>query len=199
MLELRPLKKEDIPLLWTERFLARPNLRTPRLMPVEDQEKFYDTVVCNRDSCHYYYAVVDSGTVVGVTGLTYIDWINSRAEISLLIYSDYRKLGLGSNTVKLILKEGFENLGLHAIYGECYKINSQELFWLIALDSQNYSFHETTLPCTKLWNGKYYDSLFFTIWREQCSESCSESFCHCRHSEALSTSADTTLKQPVTA
>lgn len=58
--------------------------------------------------------------IVGLCGLTGIDQIHRKAEFSLLIGTEHRKKGYGSQALILLLNFGFESLGLNLIFGETF-------------------------------------------------------------------------------
>lgn len=76
---------------------------------------------------HRYYAVTIHDACVGVTGLTYLLRVPGEAEISLVLGPMYRRVGIGSKAVDLILEEAWR-LGLSAVIGECYAFGNVR-FW----------------------------------------------------------------------
>ena len=94
-------------------------------------------------------------------GLTYIQWENRLAEISLIVDPDLVKQGIGSDAVEMLLDEAFNKMNLKTVFGECYKSNSAHEFWFRL--TQKYEGYTTILPNRKYWNGEYSDSLFFSI------------------------------------
>lgn len=138
-------------------------LRTPYLLTEEMQEEFYRDVCCNRDSPHRYYAIYDdSGAFVGMGGLTFIQWENRLAEISLILDPEDRGRGLGEQAVDMLLAEAFDGMGLKTVTAECYESNQSGIsFWTKVADQ--YGAYRTTLPNRKLWNGRFWSSLYISI------------------------------------
>ena len=200
MIYLDALQREDMPLIVRWRNQNPEGARTPYLLNQEMQADWYETVVCDRDSKHRYWAVrrpasvkerreleINRPTVgmrstkksaraqrvwadgedwfVGISGLTNIEWENSRAEIALMIDPERRGQGLGKMALRETLAWGFHNMGLHRIYGECYKCNGSLEFWKTAADA--YDAHWHTEPQTKWWGGVWHDSFCFSISVEQ--------------------------------
>lgn len=64
-----------------------------------------------------------SAELIGVAGLTSLDWANRRAEFSLYIAPDQQKNGYGRQALSMLLTHGFENLGLNQIWGETFEGN----------------------------------------------------------------------------
>ena len=106
------------------------SLRTSCELTEEMQEDFYRDVICNRNSPHRYWSIFNKDKFVGFGGLTFIEWENRLARISLIIDPIHRKEGLGEKAVDLILDKAFNYMNLHTVCGECYKCNSAGwYFW----------------------------------------------------------------------
>ena len=77
-----------------------------------------------RDPDTEMFAVLDGREgLVGVCGLTSIDYINSRAEFSLYINPEEQANGYGKAALTELLKFGFNTLGLNRIWGETFDAN----------------------------------------------------------------------------
>ena len=122
------------------------------------QEEFYRDVICTPNSNHRYWMMNDGASLAG---LTYIDWINRIAEISLIVDPSRSKKGYGEASVLELIRKGFNELGLNEIYGECYLCNPGLGFWKKM--AEKYKWYTTVLPRRKLWKLKYYDSLYFSV------------------------------------
>jgi RimJ/RimL family protein N-acetyltransferase len=99
-----------------------------------------------------------------MAGLTDISPENGSAEISLIVAPRYRHSGTryGSRTVEAILVEAFMRMRLETVYGEVYTCNTDAVvFWKTI--AERLSAYTTTLPRRKFWNGKLWDSLYFSI------------------------------------
>jgi len=108
------------------------------------------------------YFESDNWRPVGMGGLTGIQWENRIAEISLIIHQHWRNRGIGQIAAALLLDEGFGNLGLKTIFGECYLCNCNTVqFWKFF--ARVYFGYTTTLPNRKYYKGKFWDSLYFSI------------------------------------
>jgi len=140
-------------------------LRTPYLLTKEQQEHFYQNVVCDRNSRLRFWSLRnDNNSLIGLAGLINIEWENGLAEISLIFDPDCIGKGYGPHAVQLLLAEGFNNLGLATIYGECYECNPAVGFWEHMVEK--YGGYSTKLPRRKRWEGKLYDSLYFSFCME---------------------------------
>jgi len=140
-------------------------LRTPYLLTDEMQEDFYRDVICNRDSRHRYYSLIDADDngvkhLFGFGGLTNIEWENGRAEISLVMNPAVRGQGYGMQAAELLIREGFYSLRLETIDGEVYNCGNVG-FWERVCDK--YGAYSTDLLGRKYHHGILYDSMYFAI------------------------------------
>lgn len=156
---------EDMEPIRTWRNAALETLRTPFPLTKEQQEEWYKNEICNRNSKSRFFAIVDNGLLVGYGGVENVQWENSIGEISLLISPDARKKGFGFQSALDIINYAFDNLNLHTVFAECYSNNTAVNFWhKVFAHYQNYT--EVVLPNRKYCNGKYYDSMYFSVSRE---------------------------------
>ncbi len=73
-----------------------------------------------------YFAIEADGTVVGTTVLYEIDYISRRSEFGVAIYNkNYWNKGIGTEVLKLMLKYGFEVLGLNRIMLRAFEENKR--------------------------------------------------------------------------
>jgi len=98
---------------------------------------------------------------VGISGLTNIEWENSRAEIALMVDPSRRGKGIGREALRETLKWGFERMGLRWIHGLCYHCNGSLSFWRKVADEWAYYTEER--PNQKLWDGAVHDAFYFDI------------------------------------
>ena len=162
-MELRAPTRADVEEVRQWRNDALHTLRTPYRLTEEMQAGFYDDVICNRQSKDRWWSCYTAGALVAFGGLTGIEWENGLAEISLIVKPDFRGQGYGGQVVELILDEGFGNMGLRTIYGECYECNSAIEFWKKITEGRDGYY--TIIPRRKLWQGQLYDALHFSVWR----------------------------------
>ncbi len=69
------------------------------------------------------YALRSGKALVGMCGLTGIDLINRRAELSLFIGIEHQRSGYAERGLKTLFKHGFQNLGLNIIFAEMIEYN----------------------------------------------------------------------------
>jgi len=145
---------------------VRSSLRTSGITTLASQLDFCEKLSDN-DSIRYFAIVdeVDPEVVVGMGGLVNIEWSNGIGEIAILIDPKFKKRGFGKQAVDLIIEEGFDNMGLKTIYGECYACSPALNFWRKMATSRGWK--TTILPRRKLWYGRLHDSFYFSIEAEK--------------------------------
>jgi len=178
-MKLRVLSREDLEAYRDWRHKTMETLRTPILLTKEMQDEFYSTIICNRNANHRYWGIwrynwkgdgfysdYAGWTLIGVGGVTNISWENRNAEISLVLGDGFQGKGYGYKAAELLYDQGFNYMNLETIYGEVYWTNPRGLkFWFRF--TANYGGSNVTLSRRKYWKGRYYDSDYFTITKEQ--------------------------------
>jgi len=108
------------------------------------------------------YGIRDGNNLVGVCGLTSIDWVNRRAEFSLYIASEYQGNGYGEAALRLLVEHGFNVLNLNSIWGEAFDGNPAiNMFKKVGFIEEGrrrqFYFRE----------GKYIDAILFSLMRSE--------------------------------
>lgn len=160
-LRLDALDWDDVQRVREWRLTCREGLRTPHMITEDQQTTFYEGVVCNTHANSRFWAVRDNGCLVAMVGLVGIQWENGLAEVSLITDPAEKGRGFGSAALEMLLREGFDNMGLATIYGECYHSNPALGFW--EKMAERHGATTTTLPRRKRWAGRLWDSLYFSF------------------------------------
>ena len=176
-MKLEPLTKEQCEKVRIWRNQIPESLRTPYPLTREQQEKFYEQVICNRNSPHRYWAIMkDCGDLrpdrecnhfIGMGGIINIQWQNRIAEISLILGGDWHKNGEGDGkkAVELLLDQAFNYLNLQTVFGEVYHCNEKAAnFWLEI--TRKYQGKTSVLRNRKFWKDQYHNSRYFSIDRD---------------------------------
>jgi len=167
-MKLKPLTREDCEVArhWRNECLA--TLRTPYFITEEMQSTFYDDVICSRNSPHRYWGISEDKTLIAMCGITDVAFENSIGEISLIVNPDYKRKGYGEKAVDLLLNKAFNQMGLKTVFGEVYCSNESGVkFWSNVCDK--YEGYKTLLLDRKFWEGKFHDSIYFSINKENFS------------------------------
>lgn len=162
---LRAIKREDIEQLrrWRNLPEVLSMVREYRQIGEIHQERWFESLTDDRDQVLFSILRGADGSLLGVTGLTYINWVYRHGEISIIINPDESNKGYGTEALQMTLRHGFQTLNLHMICGEIYEFNitNRHVF-------EKVGFHEDgKLRHNYYWNGKYYDSIFYSILQEE--------------------------------
>ncbi|MFA5305895.1 MAG: GNAT family protein [Candidatus Babeliales bacterium] len=163
--------------------------RTPYLLTQEQQEIFYRSIVCDRQANARYwgiwtdlkgfklkyehdpyepvnYPIVEEqkeDKFIGMGEISNIQWENRLGEIGLIMNPGYAYMA--EQAIELILEQVFDYLNLENVYGECYECSPYLSIWEETCGK--YNARCCYLPNRKYWGGKYYNSLYFNINREE--------------------------------
>lgn len=160
-IQLRAIEKSDLPIIqrWRNDEAIQPFVREYRELTMTHIDNWYESTVLNSD--FDFFLVQDSNKkAIGISGLTYIDWINKHADLHLGIYElQWGDFKTGSQIIEVMLKYAFEKLGLNKVYAEIYEndINKIDLFlkngFVKDADLREHYFHE----------GNYISSFIFSF------------------------------------
>ncbi len=110
----------------------------------------------------------DLGLEVGSTYLRDIDMKNKKAELGIFIGEDNaRGRGIGTKSVELTVKYGFEELKLHKIF---LRVFSDNIAGIKAYEKAGFEYEGTAKDDIKLPNGKYQDIIFMAIINKNMEE-----------------------------
>jgi diamine N-acetyltransferase len=109
----------------------------------------------------------DSWLPIGGCGFNLIDQHNRSAEVGIFIgQKDLWNRGYGTETMRLLLKHGFNNLNLHRIALRVYETNKGAI-----RSYEKAGFvHEGRLRQAEFRNGKYVDVLLMSVLRPEWQE-----------------------------
>ena len=131
---------------------------------VEKTEKWFDS---HQGEDSRYDAVIEAdGVPVGTIGLLSIDRKNSKAEYYIAMgETAYKGKGVAKEASRLILKYGFEELGLNRIYlfTEVENVAAQKLFERVGF------VREGVIRQDIMSHGKYVDRIAYGFLREEWS------------------------------
>jgi RimJ/RimL family protein N-acetyltransferase len=159
--KLRALKIEDMEPIRIERnkLHGKGILRTSYMLTPEMQEDWYYREVATRDSRTRYWALQEAPEVpkiVGYGGLENIDCPRGVAEMSLLIFEQWRGRYYGAEAVDGFLDEAFSHMGLSVVFAEVYDCNPNKQFW-----DEMGAKKTARLPYRIFHNGEYHGSTFY--------------------------------------
>jgi RimJ/RimL family protein N-acetyltransferase len=160
-MNLRALELDDMEYIRQWRNQCLDTLRTPFPLTKEQQEDWYRNEICNRQSRSRFWGIEENWGLIGYGGIENIQWENSIGEISLLINPKYQGQGYGKQAAIEIITQAFNRLNLHTVFGEVYVTNPAMGFWVTITEA--YNGYKTLLPHRKYLDGKFWDSLYFSV------------------------------------
>lgn len=171
---LYPLSKENLSKLKNWRNSQLDVLRQWKPLTEYNQEKWFRYI--SEDNTQIIFVIMipnqqNNMALEGYCGITNIDFINRRGEISFLINplraqnkELYRDDFL--SVLYMLCQYGFENLNLHKIFTETFAFREYHIKLLIEFGFNN----ECTLKEHNFINGRYCDSYIHSILYEEWSD-----------------------------
>jgi UDP-4-amino-4,6-dideoxy-N-acetyl-beta-L-altrosamine N-acetyltransferase len=128
-IRLRAIERKDLKSLrdWRNDPDVKKFMREHRELSMQNQQQWLDSLAKDRNTI-MFAVETKKGKLIGCTGLTYIDWKNSRAEVSIYIGDKkYKGKGYGTDTLKTLMDYGFRELNLHMLFGEIFEYNKANI------------------------------------------------------------------------
>lgn len=167
---LRAVEKEDLTLLrdWRNQTDFRQNFREVRELNLADQEKWFENMQATRH-INFMFIIVDLETnqAIGAAGLLYVNWINRSGDFSFYIGRDEAYIdqnGYALEAAQLLIRYGFDNLGLNKIWMELYEFDERKIKFF----SEEFGFHQDgRLRQNCFEKGKYWDSVIISLLKDE--------------------------------
>ena len=159
---LRSLEENDLSILkdWRNSENIRKTTREYRLLNMINQKDWFNNLHLSIPPKDIMFGIIKRNKLIGVTGLTYIDWKNKHAEISIyLTLKNWQKTKEVKETIEIIKKYAFGELNLHRLWVEVFAIATENraLF-------KRMKFQEEGILKDKLWRkGMWWDSVIYSI------------------------------------
>lgn len=130
------------------------------------QKKWFDKI--NTDPNQVNFSIKDkkTGKLIGHCGLYYINWINRTGEFGIYIGEEtYRNGGYGSDSLRCLIRYGFNDINLNKIWCEVYDNNASiDVYKRIGF------VFEGTMRENYYNEGKYWDSHILSILKREWDE-----------------------------
>lgn len=160
IISLRAIEEKDLEILKSLRNHSKTRLHTRefRLLSNLNQKNWFRQLFIDNPPKNIMFVIIKKQKIVGITGLTYIDWKNRNAEISIIVDPSIKNnKKILKQSIKMILDYGFGELGLHRIWAEIFNIANDR----IQLFEEMQFVYEGTLK-EKLWrDNKWFDSRIY--------------------------------------
>lgn len=160
--KLRSLEENDLKTLkeWRNSKHVRKTTREYRLLNMIHQKKWFEAIHTSSPPKDIMFGVTNrKNKLIGVAGLTPIDWKNRHAEISIyLSQKNWQKTKEANDVLEIIMEYAFGELNLHRLWVEIFEISTEN----IKLFKQMKFVKEGILR-DKLWRQKrWWNSFLFS-------------------------------------
>jgi len=159
---LRALEKEDLPSLkeWRNSLHVRKSTREYKLLNLINQKNWFESIHQSNPPKDIMFGILNKRKkLIGVTGLTYIDWKNRNSEISIYFSTkNWQAKHEAKEVINLIMEYGFEELNLNRLYVEIFSLMKEN----VKLFKKMKFIKEGQLR-EKIWRqNKWWDTLIFS-------------------------------------
>jgi len=178
-IRLRQIEEADLPKLrdWRNSAIIRPTLRQFTLLNMINQNKWLESLYTNYMPKYAMFVIelksnspkgdTHHGLLVGVCGLTYINWKEGHAEISIYIgEKNWQKRGIASEALKRLIKYGFEELRLHRLFAVIFEYNNLSIKLFKRCGFKYEGRHKEA----RFWDGKYWDEVIMSVLNHEYFE-----------------------------
>ncbi|MBI3631436.1 MAG: GNAT family N-acetyltransferase [Candidatus Staskawiczbacteria bacterium] len=155
------LEKSDLAFIKKWRNEQREVLRQNKILSDKDQQVWFKLV--QKDKNQKVFSIINSeGELCGYCGITHIDWINKRGELTFLVKTDvqraeYRKIFL--EMLALLKNYFFSNLSLHKFFAETFSFRKFHISIL-----EEFGFKRGGVLIDHVFKkGRFYNSLIHYI------------------------------------
>ena len=159
---LRPLESRNLDQIKEWRNELRQWTREWRFLNDDDQARWFQRVIRDERDRHIMFEIHDEcfDGLIGVGGITPINWKDRSGEVSL--YIGHRPAlggGCGTHALAQIIRLGFRTMNLHRLTAEIYSYNATSLTLFKRLGF----VEEGRLRESRWWDGAYYDSIMLGL------------------------------------
>ena len=166
-LGIRAIEIEDLPIIHKYRNdeHLRKYFREYREFSLTQIKDWYFNMIKDNRFEMFVIIDLDLDEVIGVTGITYIDWPNKHADVHFYIgkNSEWIDEKYSHTAIKLILNYGFKTLNLNKLWAEIYEIDTKKLNFF---KMKGFKI-DATLREHYFHNGKYYSSHILSLLRKE--------------------------------
>lgn len=169
--EILTIRREDIFQIKNWRNEQMSVLRQNQLLTDEDQLRYYETAIRSSMEAEQpkiiLFSYLQAGACIGYGGLTNIDWVSKRAEISFLVATERTQDDTTyardfSTFLHLMQQVAFAELGFHRLFTETFDARSKHI---AILESSGFQ-REGRLRQHVWMDGRFVDSIMHGCLRE---------------------------------
>lgn len=164
-IQIRAVEYEDLPLMvkWRNDPQVYQFFYEHEPLSMIAQKAWFNRLLQKPNERLWITERVEDGQVIGMVGLTHIDWRNRRSELSrVLIIDEYRGRGLGSELICLTLRYFFDHLNMNRLYCDTFLENENAVAFYKRLGfRQEGVFRQHVFK-----EGRYRDVVYLAMLRE---------------------------------
>ncbi|GAA1641674.1 GNAT family N-acetyltransferase [Catellatospora bangladeshensis] len=173
-LVLRPCTAGDLDDVWSyqrlpevvEHMLAEPRTREQSCSSVEAMAR--ETALTREGDCLTLVMFwPERGRVVGHVELVWRSEPSRQGELGYVLHPDHQGRGLATEAARALLRWGFEDFGLHRIYGRCDARNTASAALLERLGMRREAHHLGSALVKGVWRDEYVYAMLHSEWRER--------------------------------
>jgi RimJ/RimL family protein N-acetyltransferase len=159
----RALEEKDLPELrdWRNSDHVKRTTREYRLLNMFNQKSWFEALHKNSPPHDIMFGIMNKKQIlIGVCGLTYINWKNRNSEISIYLdRQNWQTTKEATDAMRLLMRYAFDELGLHKTYAEIYSFVGETIQLYESL-----GFHKDGVIRHNVWrSGKWWDSYIYSM------------------------------------
>lgn len=136
--------------------------RSAQVMTVEAERKYLESHI--DDECTFVIVTIENDKMIGTISLEKIDRNHRTATLGIFIgEAEYRGHGYGTEAIQLLLEYGFHYMNLNSIRLSVLECNPRAIACYKKCGFQEMGRWRKS----KFINGKYYDTLYMDILKEE--------------------------------
>lgn len=164
-IKLKPIEADNLHVIqeWRNNKNFQPFLREYRELSSLNINNWFKEITFN-DKFEFFIIYDNLDKPLGVSGLTYINWVSRNADIHLAIYEkDWIDDVYAPEVLNTMLDYGFNYLNLHKIYAEVYEIDFKKKTFFLKSGFKK----DGCLRDHYYYKGKYVNSHIFSILKKE--------------------------------
>lgn len=164
---IRSIEKSDLATIhkWRNSEYLRQYFREHREFSMKQIEDWYHGMLTDNKFEMFVIENCDTSEIVGVAGITYIDWVNRHGDVHFYIGKEDAWIDntYSKGAVEIILNYGFNTLNLNKLWIEVYEIDEKKLCFFKSLGFKV----DASLREHYFHNGSYYTSHILSLLRKE--------------------------------
>jgi hypothetical protein len=167
-MNLRPIEKSDLNIIqtWRNNDKVTPFVREYRGLSIQHIDAWYESMIL--DDKFEMFIMENDKELIGICGLTYINWQNRHADLHFAIYKDFEWIDdtYALKFYEIITDYAFNQLNLNKIYVEIYGNDDKKLKFFKSLNFKV----DAQLREHYFYNGEYITSYILSLLKGEYNE-----------------------------